>query len=272
MTGFFQVKNFEKFQHYKDRSPPWIRFYNAILDDYEYARLQDASKAHLTGIWLLASRYDNKIPYDPEWIARRINATTPVNLEELASAGFIVCDQGCSGTLAGRMHDAKPEERRAEQSREVLSAPAPARETAPEPACRIEFEYQFWPAYPNKVARPAAMRAFIAARQKTSLAEILAGVERYSASKPKDRDWLNPENFLNNERWNDEPAELAAGSRETAHDTILRSLARVAEAGLRPDGGGQDGAPPHAESERHGDDPEPYREPEIPPQLRRIGA
>ncbi len=93
----FSVKNFEKFQHYKDRSPPWIKLYNELLDDYEFGLLQDASKFHLVAIWLLASRSENKIPYDPAWVARRINASGTVNLDALAAGGFIVVDQPLRG-------------------------------------------------------------------------------------------------------------------------------------------------------------------------------
>ena len=49
-TAVFRVKNFENFQHYKDRNPPWIKFYNEVLDDYDIGRLPDASKAHLFAI------------------------------------------------------------------------------------------------------------------------------------------------------------------------------------------------------------------------------
>lgn len=93
MTAFFRVRNFEKFQHYKDRSPPWIKLYNEVLDDYEFGQLPDASKMHLVAIWLLASRSNNRIPYDPTWVARRINASDPVDLDVLERAGFIVVDQ-----------------------------------------------------------------------------------------------------------------------------------------------------------------------------------
>lgn len=89
----FHVKNFEKFQHYKDRSPPWIKLYNELLDDYSFGCLQDASKWHLIAIWLLASRSENKLPFDPVWIAKRINATGDVDLMALVEAGFIVADQ-----------------------------------------------------------------------------------------------------------------------------------------------------------------------------------
>jgi hypothetical protein len=106
---FVQVKNWEKFQHYKKRNPPWIRLYNEILDDYTFGRLPDASKWHAVGLWLLASRFDNKIPADPEWIRQRIGATDPVDLPILLSAGFLVPYDDASDTLASRKQDAKPE-------------------------------------------------------------------------------------------------------------------------------------------------------------------
>lgn len=89
----FSVKNFEKFQHYKDRSPPWIKLYNELLDDYDFGLLPDASKMHLVAIWLLASRSENKIPFDSGWVERRINATERVDLDLLVKSGFIVLDQ-----------------------------------------------------------------------------------------------------------------------------------------------------------------------------------
>ena len=52
--NYLRVKNWEKFQHYKDRTPPWIKLYRDLLNDYEFSCLQDASKAHLMLIWLLA--------------------------------------------------------------------------------------------------------------------------------------------------------------------------------------------------------------------------
>ncbi len=89
----FSVKNFEKFQHYKDRAPPWIKLYNGLLEDYEFGLLPDASKMHLIAIWLLASRSENKIPYDAKWVSGRINATESVDLDLLAGRGFIVINQ-----------------------------------------------------------------------------------------------------------------------------------------------------------------------------------
>lgn len=115
---YFSIKNWEEFQHYKDRSPPWIKLYNALLDDYDFCRLQDASKAHLVAIWMLASRSGDRLPYDSDWIASKISATETVDLDALADAGFILleqplhkAEQGASAPLAKRLPREETEQR-----------------------------------------------------------------------------------------------------------------------------------------------------------------
>lgn len=112
MARFFKVRNFEKFQHYKDRSPPWIKLYNETLENYEFGSLNDATKGQLIGIWLLASRTDNKLPFDPKWIASKINATDPVDLEALYAANFIT-DLDEADTAE---QDATPAQRKAKEN------------------------------------------------------------------------------------------------------------------------------------------------------------
>jgi hypothetical protein len=106
---FLRVKNLEKHQHYKDRRPPWIKLHSEVLDDYAFSCLQDASKAHLMLLWVLASRLENRIPYDVEWITRQIGAASPVDVEELISQGFIAVFEDASVTLAPRKQSAMPE-------------------------------------------------------------------------------------------------------------------------------------------------------------------
>ena len=100
----------------------------------------------------------------------------------------------------------------------------------------------FWPAYPHKVGRPAALRAYLAARKRAPLAAIMAGLARYKSDRPPDRQWLNPATFLNQDRYADEPAPVMDKSRENGHDAVLRSLARQASGG----GDRERGWPPHA--------------------------
>lgn len=99
MTDYFRVKNWENFQHYKDRNPPWIKLHNQLLDNYEFELLGDSSKGHLLCIWMLASRTQNKMPYDPKWIGKKIGASSKVDLQALENSGFIECLQGASKVL-----------------------------------------------------------------------------------------------------------------------------------------------------------------------------
>jgi hypothetical protein len=40
-------KNFEQFQHYKDRNPPWIKLWTRLLDDYEFNELSKENQRDL---------------------------------------------------------------------------------------------------------------------------------------------------------------------------------------------------------------------------------
>lgn len=99
MKTMFSVKNWDEFQHYKDRNPPWIKLHNHLLDDYEFEMLGDAAKGHLLCIWMLASRTKNEMPLDDKWITKKIGASTKVNLEALVSSGFLVVEHVASTSL-----------------------------------------------------------------------------------------------------------------------------------------------------------------------------
>ncbi|NKE69865.1 hypothetical protein [Candidatus Manganitrophus noduliformans] len=118
----FGVVNFEKFQHYKDRNPPWIKLHNTLLDSYEFGCLQDASKAHLLLIWLLASRHNNRLPLDEKWISERIQAKKNVDLDELIKLKFIECYDECGMLLADSLqHDSNPLDQRRGETEERIS-------------------------------------------------------------------------------------------------------------------------------------------------------
>jgi len=94
---YFRVRNYDDYQHYgKHReggerwsTPKWIKLHNSVLTDYDFTRLPDHTKFHITAIWLLASQMQNKLPLDPQWIGMRINATEFIDLDALLEGGFI---------------------------------------------------------------------------------------------------------------------------------------------------------------------------------------
>jgi hypothetical protein len=139
---FIRVVNWEKHQHYKDRNPPWIKLHNTILEDPAVAALPDAAKAHLFGLWLLASRSENKIPADPAFVGKRINATTKVDLRLLMLLGFIElhpdCLQDASNPLATCSTETETEQRRAEKRQRQTAAKVSAGAQSPEANEAIE--------------------------------------------------------------------------------------------------------------------------------------
>lgn len=142
MSGYFRVVGWDDKQHYRDRDPVWIKLHRTLLDNYEFSRLQDASKSHLMLIWLLAARHNNRVPADPVWVGQRIGATTPVDLQVLADAGFIELEHDASTALAGGSGSAMLEERREEgEKRRGDAAPTAEEQQAATVMARLEREH-----------------------------------------------------------------------------------------------------------------------------------
>ena len=74
-----KIKNWSKFQHFKDRRPPWVKLYRDILDDPDWHELEgDVAKA-LVMLWLIASEdetQEGNLP-DAKHLAFRLRM--PVN-------------------------------------------------------------------------------------------------------------------------------------------------------------------------------------------------
>lgn len=57
-----RIKNWAKFQHFKDRRPPWIKLYRDILDDPEWFDLDPVLAKYLVMFWLMASENLGTLP------------------------------------------------------------------------------------------------------------------------------------------------------------------------------------------------------------------
>lgn len=57
-----KIKGWSKFQHFKDRKPPWIKLYRDILDDVDWHDLDSDSAKILVMLWLIASEDDGDLP------------------------------------------------------------------------------------------------------------------------------------------------------------------------------------------------------------------
>lgn len=91
---FLSIKNFEKYQHFKKSSPPWIKLYRSTLDDREFINLPTTSKYVYLGLLILASEGCNKVFNDHSWISHRLAIkVSELDLKPLYKAGFLIASE-----------------------------------------------------------------------------------------------------------------------------------------------------------------------------------
>lgn len=296
-------KNWNDFQHYKDRSPPWIKLHRGLLDNLEYHRLTPEAAKYLPLIWLIASERDGQVPVGAE-LAFRLhieeelandivtelmgtnflvegNAKTAEQTATLAqrvakSNGFgnrhisdatkravwerdggkccrcgsvenVEYDHKVPVSKGGNSEDsniqllcrpcnrakrtklATPAQPLRSLEREEENIDKRKRETRASAPSFDPTEFStFWAEWPNKVGKPAAVKALASARKRgVPFDKIMEGVRTYIRTKPPDRSWLNPATFLNQDRWEDQPAQVTnakANPFDGAFDNILDKL------------------------------------------------
>ena len=273
MADYVQVRNWERFQHYRDRSPKWIKVYGSLLDDYDFSALDDADKYHLVGIWLLASRLDNKIPADPAWIATKLSATTPVDLAHLRKwlvsldgTELSECvEQNRSMLLAEPEHVASPEKRerrvRGREEREdqcpTLAKPehvasrtgAEPEQSAPDlfdasphkPPSRSDIIRErfarFWAEYPRKTGKGAAENSWMKLTPSEELTHaILASVCAHKRTEQWTRDggqYIPYPATWLNQRRWEDEPESALEPEDQLDPDTLEALRRVNDSATR---------------------------------------
>lgn len=141
-----RVKNWDRYQHYKDRCPPWIKLATDTFQNYEFSRLSDASKLLALCIWTLASRSKaGEVPNDFEYLKAQGclgPMVKPEHLKELVLQGFLESD---SEALATREQSACSEAERETEERQRRvetdqSSPRPPERSAGTPIAELAFE------------------------------------------------------------------------------------------------------------------------------------
>lgn len=191
-------KNWAQFQHYKDRCPPWIKLHRDILNDRAFMLLPTASKALAPLLWLLAS--ESKSPQgDFDASTEELEFRLRMTAKEIESGLKALIDKGffivASGALAQRKQPAIPETE-TEGERETKQSASSS------------FD-RFWSAYPRKVGKDAARKAFDKRRPD---AEMVGAMLAAIAEQSQTHGWIkdggqfipHPTTWLNEGRWQDE--------------------------------------------------------------------
>jgi hypothetical protein len=104
----------------------------------------------------------------------------------------------------------------------------------PDEPSGLDAEFDgFWKAYPRHVGKGAALKAYRSARKRASLDVIAAGLRaQVPVLRRRDKGFIpHPATWLNQDRWEDDPADLEPG-REQTRNPWLRDLENDAAAGL----------------------------------------
>lgn len=192
-------RNWSEFQHYKDRRPPWVKLHKTLLDDRDYQRLPIASRALAPMLWLLASESENGY-FDASvdeltFRLRQPSKDIEAGLKPLIAAGFFILEHVDSDLLAGCQQLAVPEtETEKRQSAKAIAGAL--------------FE-KFWKAYPKKVRKEAARKAFDKRAPDDELTNRMVaaiGEQRNSTQWQKEHGQYipHPATWLNDGRWEDE--------------------------------------------------------------------
>jgi len=131
VASTLSVKGWDRFQHYKDRDPPWVKLYRDLLTSESWLLGTDLSRLVQVASILLAARYQNAIPYRWDMLrkvthlectekafheaVRHLHSTQFLEIHELTSDPISLV-QDASAVLAPCLHDARTEERRGEES------------------------------------------------------------------------------------------------------------------------------------------------------------
>ena len=87
---YIKICEWDKFQHYKKRNPPWIKLHTQLLENDEIECLQDDSKWLLICLWLYTARKGNgQIKANTKHLLKHLPILKKPNLQPLIDNGFI---------------------------------------------------------------------------------------------------------------------------------------------------------------------------------------
>ena len=208
----YQIIGWSDYQHYKDRAPPWIKLHHTLLTSEFWVMSDDASKLLAIASMLLAARdkaCDGSFNGDPEYVKRFAYLGSNPNFKPLIEHGFISMLQDASNVLAPCITEKSREEKRTPYS------PPKVDETFAE----------FWHAYPKKVGKGAAEKAWVKAKINGHSGEVLKALETQKHSeqwKREDGRFIpNPATWLNQRRWEDQIEPAGHGGDQNPWDGAI---------------------------------------------------
>ena len=198
-----KVKDWAKFQHFKDRKPPWIKLYRDVLDDIQWHELPGDDAKTLVMLWLIASETDGELPPSKE-LSFRLRMTKKCLKSIVSRLSHWLRQDDIKPTTDNTTISPKQQD----DNQDDINAIALARslETEKETETERRFE-EFWKKYPKHVSRKTAKEAFAKQKINGEFQLILDDIELKSHSSQWQKNGgefiPHPATYLNQRRWED---------------------------------------------------------------------
>jgi hypothetical protein len=148
----YRIRDWDEFQHYKDRNPPWIKLHYELLTKDYWVMLDDASKLLAVASMMLASRNHGIVPDNTEYIKKVSHLQKTPNLQPLITAGFLIPIDGTTPAIA----EYKSKSKRQRQSASNLLASASMVSFSPAMALSMAD----WLKHREEIGKPMTDKAF----------------------------------------------------------------------------------------------------------------
>lgn len=124
MATKYRIKNWSKFQHYKDRNPPWIKLHVELLASEDWVTLADASKLLMVVCMVIAARENGLIPGNADYIKRVAYLDKRPDLTPLIQCGFLEEVLADASESKQEQATARPEAEQRREEKKEITAPA----------------------------------------------------------------------------------------------------------------------------------------------------
>lgn len=132
----YRIVGWNKYQHYKERNPPWVKLHYELLSSQTWVSLDDASRVLAVACMLVASRHDGCIPTNDTYMERVAYLNKKPNYKPLIDCGFLEHASTMLADASNLHTNARPETETYREETEKETEVESARETRKKPISR----------------------------------------------------------------------------------------------------------------------------------------
>lgn len=229
-----RIKNWDKYQHYKDRNPTWFKLHKSMITSRDWVMLDNDGRALMIALMMMACQFEDAlIPYDEEYVCR-VAYFEKVDFKPLINLGFLEVvsnDTEPYQTVPNGTWYVSDSVSDSVSKKEIVKEKV-SRETLPK-----EF-LEFWDKFPKQRAgsQVKAHRAWLESiRRGAGCDEIISGCLTYAQSEEVHRGFAKGcAAWLNDDRWkNDYTIKTGARNEQRGSNKSIHQPSEAATAARR---------------------------------------